>query len=152
MRFIMFLVLSLLAMPTMAYPLTEFKVHQDEIVSVYDGDTFTVTLEYWPDVFGKDLSIRLVGIDTPEMKSKCKTTELKAKERAKAIEAKLFMEGLLRNAKVIRVVLAGDGRDKYFRLDAQVFADDANVGDALISNGLAVYYDGTTARDWCAIL
>ncbi len=42
-------------------------------------------------------------------------------------------------------------RDKYFRIDARVLADGQDLADLLISQGLAVPYDGgTKTADWCA--
>jgi endonuclease YncB( thermonuclease family) len=45
-----------------------FTLTPDQIVEVYDGDTFKVDLPGMHALFGDNLSIRLLGIDTPEMK------------------------------------------------------------------------------------
>ena len=45
-----------------------FTLTPDQIVEVYDGDTFKVDLPGMHALFGDDLSIRVLGIDTPEMK------------------------------------------------------------------------------------
>ena len=45
-----------------------FSLTPDQIVEVYDGDTFKVDLPGMHALFGDDLSIRVLGIDTPEMK------------------------------------------------------------------------------------
>jgi len=39
-----------------------------EVISVYDGDTFKVNLTGEREIFGENLSIRLRGIDTPEIR------------------------------------------------------------------------------------
>ena len=39
-----------------------------QLVSVYDGDTFKVNIDGWPDIVGKKISIRIYGIDTPEIR------------------------------------------------------------------------------------
>lgn len=36
----------------------------------YDGDTVSFNIPNVPDVFGKNISVRVYGIDTPEKKSK----------------------------------------------------------------------------------
>ena len=42
----------------------------EEVVSAYDGDTFTIARRVEP--YGLTLKVRLVGIDTPEIKgAKC---------------------------------------------------------------------------------
>ncbi|WP_302367380.1 hypothetical protein [Brachyspira aalborgi] len=32
-----------------------------------DGDTFVITIEDTPDVFGEEIAVRIRGIDTPEL-------------------------------------------------------------------------------------
>jgi endonuclease YncB( thermonuclease family) len=44
----------------------------DQVVDVYDEDTFKIDLPSMHPLFGDDLSIRLFGVDTPEMRG---TTE-----------------------------------------------------------------------------
>jgi endonuclease YncB( thermonuclease family) len=38
-----------------------------EVTSIYDGDTFRCNLEGYPPIAGEGISIRINGIDTPEM-------------------------------------------------------------------------------------
>ena len=45
-----------------------FTLSPDHIVEVYDGDTFKINLPQQVPIFGDELSIRLAGVDTPEMK------------------------------------------------------------------------------------
>ena len=45
-----------------------FILSPDQVVSVYDGDTFKIDLPNMHPLFGDDLSIRLFGVDTPEMR------------------------------------------------------------------------------------
>lgn len=40
------------------------------VVSVYDGDTMTVTIPDVPPLLGENIPVRVRGIDTPEMKDK----------------------------------------------------------------------------------
>ena len=44
----------------------------DEITSIYDADTFRVTIQNYPAVIGERISIRVLGVDAPEMRGKCK--------------------------------------------------------------------------------
>jgi endonuclease YncB( thermonuclease family) len=46
------------------------------VVEVYHGDTFKIDLTSWHPLFGDDISIRLFGVDTPEMRGT--TDEVKA--------------------------------------------------------------------------
>ena len=107
-----------------------------KLVSVYDGDTFTVNLFNTPDIIGEKISVRMSGVDTQEIKDKDAT------KRAKAQLAKKFTLDKLIKAKVI--TLKNIKRDKYFRLDAEVYVDTENLGESLIKQGLGyAYYGGT---------
>ena len=46
-------------------------IKASEVVSVYDGDTIKVNIEGYPPIFGKAISIRIRGIDVPEIRGKC---------------------------------------------------------------------------------
>ena len=45
-----------------------FILTPDQVVDVYDGDTFKIDLPSMHPLFGDDISIRLFGVDTPEMR------------------------------------------------------------------------------------
>lgn len=113
-----------------------------EVVSIYDGDTFTVNIKDWPSVAGERISVRIAGIDTPEMRGRCDY------EKQRAREAKQFTVAALRNARQIR--LQNLQRDKYFRLLSDVYVDGENLGALLMQQGFAVPYAGKTKIDWCA--
>lgn len=105
-----------------------------EVVKVRDGDTFVINISNIPDVFGSEIAVRIRGIDTPEKND--------SRENIKkiALEAHRELEKLLLSAKNIE--LYDLGRDKYFRLLASVKADGVDVGQYLITKGLAKKYNG----------
>lgn len=111
------------------------------VSTVYDGDTFYVTINSWPAIIGNRIAVRVKGIDTPEMKGKC------TKEIQSARKAKKFTVDFLRNAKSIQ--LKNMTRDKYFRINADIYADNKNLAEALVNNGLAVEYEGKKKQNWC---
>ncbi|MEA2017092.1 MAG: thermonuclease family protein [Campylobacterota bacterium] len=114
----------------------------NEVTSIYDGDTFRANIDSFPSLIGKRMSIRINGIDTPEMRAKC------SKEKNLARRAKQFSVSALRGAKVIE--LRDMKRGKYFRIVADVFVDSKSLGSMLIDKGFAVPYDGgTKTKDWC---
>lgn len=41
-----------------------------KIVKVYDGDTIHVDIDNWPSIIGKNIGVRVYGIDSPEMHDK----------------------------------------------------------------------------------
>jgi micrococcal nuclease len=112
----------------------------EEIASVYDGDTFKINVEEWPDIVGDEISIRVNGIDTPERVG----TSDDIKELAEA--ARQITSTLLYNAEVIE--LRNIQRGKYFRIIADVYVDDRSLADALMEQGLAKPYDGGTRPQW----
>ena len=82
------------------------------IIKVRDGDTFVINIENVPDVFGKEIAVRIRGIDTPEL------NDSREEIRKISIQAKEELEKLLNNGK--KIILYNLGRDKYFRLLASV--------------------------------
>lgn len=116
-------------------------IRVSRVSTIYDGDTFTATIDSWPGIVGKNIGIRISGIDTPEMRGKCK------REIELARMAKKKTASMIRSAKAIE--LKRMRRDKYFRIDAEVFADGRSIGQALISAGLAVPYRGDKKATWC---
>lgn len=114
----------------------------DKVTTVYDGDTFYVTVKSWPDIIGKNIAVRVKAVDTPELKGACYAEILKARE------AKKFTVHKIRAAKTVE--LRNMSRDKYFRIDADVYLDNQNLADALIQQGFGVVYTGGKKFDWCA--
>ena len=93
-----------------------------EVTSIYDGDTFRANIEGFPAVIGEHMSIRINGIDTPELRGKCD------KEKQLAKLAKQFTVERLRAARSI--TLKNIKRGKYFRFIADV--DGVSLGEQLI--------------------
>ena len=93
------------------------------------------------DIFGDRLSLRLVGIDTPEMKGKCD------QEKMLALQAKAFLTQHLEQAQNIEIELVA--RDKYFRVLSLIVADGLDLADELVKAGLAYSYTGGTKQRWC---
>ena len=113
----------------------------EKIISVYDGDTFRADIKGLPDIIGKNIAIRILGIDTPEIKGKCE------EEKIVAIKARDFARKALFNAN--KITLKNLKRDKYFRLLADVYFDDTDLANALLENNLAVKYSGKKKSSWC---
>jgi len=112
-----------------------------EVTSIYDADTFRVNINEWPDIVGRRMSVRVNGIDAPEIRGKCKV------EKRLARIAKQFTVKLLRSGKLIE--LRNIKRGKYFRLLADVYIDNVSLSGELINNHHARVYDGGTKSNWC---
>lgn len=111
------------------------------LVSVHDGDTFTVDLPCELPTLCDRVPVRVAGIDTPELRGRC-TQERVAAQRARAL-AKAKLD------KASSIVLLRPERDKYFRVLSPVLVDGEDLGDALVRAGLARPYDGGTKAGWC---
>jgi len=112
-----------------------------KVISVYDGDTFRVDIASLPPIVGKNIAIRVSGVDTPEIRGKCQY------EKNLALKARDFVRGKLANAKEIK--LTNLQRGKYFRVVANVLVDGVSLEQELLDNELAYGYDGGKKLDWC---
>ena len=112
-----------------------------KVISVYDGDTFRVDIESLPPIVGKNIPIRLNGVDTPEIQGKCQY------ENDLAIKARDFVRNKLANAKEIKLTKLQRG--KYFRVVADVMIDGVSLEQELLDNKLAYNYTGGKKSSWC---
>jgi len=122
-----------------------------EYIRNYDGDTITVTLPGIHPLFGKEISVRVAGVNTGEMNSgnEC--------EKRKALEAQAFVEERLSNAKEITIepVLMKTKpklkKEARGRLLADVIVDGESLTELILERKLGVvYHGGKKARvDWC---
>ena len=93
-------------------------------------------------IIGEKISIRVNGIDTPEIRGKCE------KEKYDAQQAQQMVADILKDAE--QIVLRNMERGKYFRIAADVIVDGENLADMLIEAGVAVRYDGgKKTHKWC---
>ena len=106
------------------------------IASVYDGDTFKINLNCSMAVYCEKVPVRVLGVDTPEIKGK---TE---REKKLAQQAKAFTKDFLAQRPIS---LTNCGRDKYFRLLCDVTnGSGKNLAQELIKAKLGYsYYGGT---------
>lgn len=120
-------------------------IQQGIVIKVYDGDTITIAakLPYNESPIYK-FSIRLSGIDCPEIKGKNDS------EKICAEIAKKLLNDLILN----RIVyLENVATEKYGRILADVYYGDLHINDYMLKKILAVkYYGGTKTipNDWLA--
>ena len=115
-------------------------VHGGYVVKVYDGDTITIATKLPIIPLDKQpvyrFSVRLNGIDTPEMKG----SDDEEKECAR--RAKEFM---IENVMNKQVKLEDVQLEKYGRLLATVISpDNKNMNELMVQKRYAVKYDGGT--------
>jgi micrococcal nuclease len=122
-----------------------------KITSVYDGDTFRAEIANTSDTFRAEIAntsdtfspiaVRVRGIDAPEIRGACETEKRAAIDSRESLKKKLYA------AKKIELVNVG--RDKYFRLLADVRADNLDLGSYPILGGHARRYTGGKRKGWC---
>jgi endonuclease YncB( thermonuclease family) len=115
-----------------------FPIKGGRVIKVYDADTITIAskLPYDESPMYR-LSVRLNGIDTPEMKGKCVLDD--EKEAAKM--ARDFVSNLVLN-KYVR--LENIESEKYGRILADVYIGNIHLNEILLKERFAVKYDGGT--------
>jgi micrococcal nuclease len=87
------------------------------------------------------MSIRINGVDTPELRVKCD------KEKQLARLAKQFT--VVRFRAVKSIVLKNIKRSKYFRLIADVYVDGVDLGEQLTKQGHTLTYIEKANQTWC---
>jgi endonuclease YncB( thermonuclease family) len=110
------------------------------VLKVYDGDTIMVAskLPFENSPIYR-FSVRLAGIDTPEIKGKTEN------EKNMAKEAKNKLQNMIMNKYIL---LKNVNTEKYGRILADIYLEDLHINKWLIEQNLAVKYDGGTKQIW----
>jgi len=120
------------------------EVYDWKITRVIDGDTVEVEATFLPKPLKPVLSIRVLGIDTPEKGSRSKCS----KEAALGNEASKFTKHMVSESKKQQVSIKT--WDKYGgRVLGDVLLDGKSLSDELIKQGLARPYFGGAKSSWC---
>ena len=98
-----------------------------KVVKVYDGDTITVDVDLGFGVWMHKQKIRLVGINTPEVRGEEREEGLKSRD--------WLREQILDELITLRT--AKDRKGKYGRWLGAVIFNGTNINQELISLGLA---------------
>lgn len=117
---------------------------QYAISRVIDGDTVEIAVSWLPAPLPPKLSIRVLGVDTPEKapRAKCEA------EAAKAKMASEFTKSAVQLANTTDIQIKT--WDKYGgRVLGDVFLDGHSLADMLIEAGLARPYKGEAKSSWC---
>jgi endonuclease YncB( thermonuclease family) len=140
MKLFLSILIVILALSAQAKP-QYGTVTVSKVINVYDGDTFRVNIDSLPPIVGRNIPIRVNGVDTPEIRGKCQY------EKNLALEARDFVRSKLANAKEIK--LTNLQRGKYFRVVANVLVDGVSLEQELLDNKLAYEYSGGKKLSWC---
>ena len=107
-----------------------------QVIKVYDGDTITIAarLPYENSPLYR-FSVRLNGIDTPEIKGKTEDEIIVAKEARDEL-SKLILHK--------NITLKDVKNEKYGRVLAEVYLEDLHINNWMLEQRFAVVYDGGT--------
>ncbi len=133
-------------------------INVTSIVYVTDGDTFTITTDTVHKVLvGNRFTVRINGIDAPEIKGKC------PKEQSYAKQAKQLLTNILNNATTTNanVEVVSLYKDRFGRLVGDVYIHPTkggkvvDVGKVMLSEGLALPYSTKGRKNnydnfWCS--
>jgi hypothetical protein len=118
-------------------------LYEWKVIRVIDGDTIEVEAPFLPKEL--KLSVRVLGIDTPEKgaRAKCKA------EADLAIKASEFTESFFKELGN-KAFFSNIKWDKFGgRVLANVRAHHYNLGEELINRGYARAYNGEKKKSWC---
>ena len=112
-----------------------------KVTRVVDGDTIDVDLDLGFDIIYK-CRVRLYAIDTPESRTRNKDEKVRGKLAAK------FLQDAISNGKnVILQTQLKDSKGKFGRVLASVIIDGININQKMVTNHLAVRYEGQSKKD-----
>lgn len=117
-------------------------IEKGKVIKVYDGDTITIAakLPYKKSPLYR-FQVRLIGIDSPELKGYTEEEKTAAHNSQRALEA-LVLHNI--------VYLENTKQEKYGRILADIFVirhgKKIHINKWLLENGYAVPYDGKTKQ------
>ena len=119
--------------------------YRANLVKVVDGDTVDVDIDLGFGVWLRDERVRIMGIDTPESRTRDKV------EKLFGLAAKDRVKSMLEKDVVLKTFAAKDGEDmkgKFGRVLGDFIAADGRlVTDIMIEEGHAVAYHGQSKDD-----
>ena len=115
-----------------------------KILRVVDGDTVVIAAPWVPDPLKKEISVRVLGVDTPE-----KTYRAQCDSEAQRGEAATeFTKHAVETSKTQEVIF--HDWDKYGgRILGDIILDGQSLASMLVTNNLARDYHGEKKASWC---
>lgn len=108
---------------------------------VIDGDTIVLDIDLGFSVVLAGQTIRLIGIDTPESRSKDKIEKIFGTASKKAVEE--FMKNSDQENLIVQTIFCDDNGDKFGRILGKIYnSNKVCLNDWLVEFNYAVKYDG----------
>ena len=119
--------------------------YRAKVIKVVDGDTVDVDIDLGFGVWLKDERVRIMGIDTPESRTRDKV------EKKFGLAAKARLKELLGATPILKTQVGKGGEDmkgKFGRILGDFLTEDGKkCGELLIKEGHAVKYTGGAKED-----
>jgi micrococcal nuclease len=119
--------------------------YRARVIKVVDGDTVDVDIDLGFGVWLKDERVRIMGIDTPESRTRDKV------EKKFGLAAKARLKELLGATPILKTQVGKGGEDmkgKFGRILGDFLTEDGKkCGELLIKEGHAVKYTGGAKED-----
>ena len=119
--------------------------YRARVIKVIDGDTVDVDIDLGFGVWLKDERVRIMGIDTPESRTRDKV------EKKFGLAAKARLKELLGATPILKTQVGKGGEDmkgKFGRILGDFLTEDGKkCGELLIKEGHAVKYTGGAKED-----
>lgn len=134
----------LLALTLLVSTVAQAEVYDWKITRVKDGDTVEFEAKWLPAPLKPVLSLRVLGVDTPE-----KAPRAKCEKEARGGQAATdFTKKKVAEAKKIQIEIKD--WDKFGgRVLGDVIIDGQSLSKMLIDNNLARAYHGEAKKSWC---
>tara|TARA_R110002060_G_scaffold36229_1_gene47174 strand:- start:580 stop:903 length:324 start_codon:yes stop_codon:yes gene_type:complete len=104
--------------------------YKAQVIGVYDGDSITVDIDLGFGVFMKGQKIRLLGINTPELRGEEREEGLVARD---ALRARIMGQSII-------IKTHKDTKGKYGRWLGEVILGPQNINEWLLTEGYAKPY------------
>ena len=118
--------------------------YRARLIKVVDGDTVDVDIDLGFGIWMKDERVRIMGIDTPESRTRDKVEKLFGKAASARVKE------LLEEDIILKTQIARDGEDmkgKYGRILGDFIVGDKMLTDILVEEGHAVAYFGGSKEE-----
>lgn len=106
--------------------------YESFVRSIVDGDTIRVDIDLGFNIWSMNSSVRLAGLDAPE---------LRGEERPEGLKSKDWLISQIPVGTRIFIQTTKDSREKYGRYLATIYLiDGTNLNDLMIASGFAKVY------------
>lgn len=102
--------------------------YESELVRVIDGDTVVLDIDLGFETWLRNQTIRLYGLNTPE---------ITGEEKPEGLKVKTWMEERLAGREIVLQSIQ-DKKGSFGRWLGIIFADEENVNEELLAQGMAV--------------